>query len=144
MKKLSVFFAEGKISEESYLRSIRRLERKIKDLKELKKNPETFDSQQHSSRINDDEYDLVEKPSAAWYLVPFLFGLIEGIIGYVGTKDKDEGMAFGLLGFSIIWSFILLIIGWASFFLISIYIIVASLCLLHICLSSVRSGKTDP
>jgi len=37
LKKLSVFFAEGKISEESYLRSIRRLESKIKDLKELEK-----------------------------------------------------------------------------------------------------------
>ena len=112
IEKLSVFFAEGKISEESYLRSVRRLESKINDLKELEKNPEALDSQQHPSRLNDDEYDLVEKPSGAWYLVPFLFGLIGGIIGYVGTKDRDEDMAFGLLIFGIIWSFVLFFIGW--------------------------------
>ena len=112
IEKLSVFFAEGKISEESYLRSVRRLESKINDLKELEKNPEALNSQQHPSRLNDDEHDLVEKPSGAWYLVPFLFGLIGGIIGYVGTKDRDEDMAFALLVFGIIWSFILLIIGW--------------------------------
>ena len=112
IEKLSVFFAEGKISEESYLRSVRRLESKINDLKELQKNPEALDSQQRPARLNDDEDDLVGKPSGAWYLVPFLFGLIGGIIGYVGTKDRDEDMAFGLLVFGIIWSFILLIIGW--------------------------------
>jgi len=113
IEKLSVFFAEGKISEESYLRSVRSLESKINDLEELKKNPEAFDSQQRPSRLNDDEYDLVGKPSGAWYLVPFLFGLIGGIIGYVGTKDRDEDMAFGLLVFGIIWSFVLVFIGWA-------------------------------
>jgi len=112
IERLSVFFAEGKISEESYLRSVRSLESKINDLKELEKNPEAFDSQQHPSGFNDDEYGLVGKPSGAWYLVPFLFGLIGGIIGYVGTKDRDEDMAFGLLVFGIIWSFALLIIGW--------------------------------
>jgi hypothetical protein len=112
IEKLSVFFAEGKISEESYLRSVRGLESKINDLKELKKNPEALDSKQHPSRLNDEEYDSVEKPSGIWYLVPFLFGLIGGIIGYVGTKDRDEDMAFGLLLFGIIWTFVLLIIGW--------------------------------
>ena len=114
IEKLSVFFAEGKISEKSYLRSVRSFESKINDLEELKKNPEaTLDSQQRPSRLNDDEYDLVGKPSGAWYLVPFLFGLIGGIIGYVGTKDRDEDMAFGLLIFGIIWSFVLGFIGWA-------------------------------
>lgn len=112
IEKLSVFFAEGKISEESYLRSVRSLESKINDLKQLKKSPEALDSYQHPSLLNDDEYDLVGKPSTAWYLVPFLFGLIGGIIGYVGTKDRDEDMAFGLLVFGIIWSFIMLVIGW--------------------------------
>ncbi|MEM3526188.1 MAG: hypothetical protein QXZ02_04120 [Candidatus Bathyarchaeia archaeon] len=62
IEKLSVFFAEGKISEESYLRSVRRLESIINNLKGLKKNNEAFD---------DEERSLVEKPSAAWYLVRF-------------------------------------------------------------------------
>jgi hypothetical protein len=114
IEKLSIFFAEGKISEESYLRSVKSLESKINRLKELKKNPEVLDSQQHPSGLDDDdEYYSVEKPSTAWYLVPFLFGIIGGIIGYVGTKDRDEDMALGLLVFGIIWSFILVFIGWA-------------------------------
>lgn len=113
IEKLSVFLAEGKISEESYLRSVRRLEGKINRLEELKKNPESFDTQQYPSRLNDDEYDSVGKPSTAWYLVPFLFGLIGEIIGYVGTKDRDEDMAVGLLVFGIIWTFVMWFIGWA-------------------------------
>lgn len=113
IEKLSVFFAEGKISEESYLRSIRNLENRINRLEELNKNPESLASEQYPSRTNDDEHDLVEKPSTAWYLVPFLFGLIGGIIGYVGTKDRDEDMAMGLLVFGIIWTFVLWFISWA-------------------------------
>jgi len=106
IEKLSAFLAEGKISEESYLRSVRSLESKINDLRELKKNPEAC---MHA-------YDFDGKPSGAWYLVPLLFGLIGGIIGYVGTKDRDEDTAFGLLVFGIIWSFVLLfIIGWALY-----------------------------
>ncbi|MEM3577644.1 MAG: hypothetical protein QXX51_04225 [Candidatus Bathyarchaeia archaeon] len=112
IEKLSVFFAEGKISEESYLRSVRRLESKINDLRELEKNPEVFDSQKYLSRLYSEEHDLVEKPSTAWYLVAFLFGLIGGIIGYLGTKDRDEDMAIDLLVFGIIGEFVLIIIFW--------------------------------
>jgi hypothetical protein len=116
IEKLSVFFAEGKISEESYLGSVRSLEDRINRLRELKKNPESLDSQQHPSRFNEDEYYSVEKPSSAWYLVPFLFGLIGGIIGYVGTKDRDEDMAWGLLVFGIVCSFF-----WGFIFLILLF-----------------------
>jgi RNA polymerase subunit RPABC4/transcription elongation factor Spt4 len=34
-----------------------------------------------------------DKPSAIWYLVAFLFGLIGGLISYVAVKDKDKSMA---------------------------------------------------
>jgi len=55
----------------------------------------------------------VSRPSGLWYLVPLLFGLIGGLIGYVGTKDRDENMAKNLLVFGMIWSFILFLILWA-------------------------------
>ncbi len=118
IEKLSVFLAEGKISEESYLGSVRSLEGRINELKKLKKHPESLDSQQYTSRLhddelNDDEHDLVGKPSTAWYLVPFFFGLIGGLIGYIGTKDRDEDIAFGLLIFGIIWTLLLGAITWA-------------------------------
>jgi hypothetical protein len=52
-------------------------------------------------------------PSRAWYLIPFLFGIIGGLIAYVGTRDRDKDMATKLLLFSLIWSIVLfLIVGW--------------------------------
>ena len=58
------------------------------------------------------EYEPIDNPSSAWYLVPFLFGLIGGLIGYVAVKDRDKDMATNLLIFGIIWSFILALITW--------------------------------
>lgn len=66
---------------------------------------------QSSSSSTYDSY--VDTPSLAWYLVPLFFGLIGGLIGYVGTKDRDSDMADKLLIFGIIWTFILILIGWA-------------------------------
>jgi RNA polymerase subunit RPABC4/transcription elongation factor Spt4 len=54
-----------------------------------------------------------DQPSLAWYLAPLLFGIVGGLIGYVGTKDRDQNMASNLLIFGIIWSFVLFLIGWA-------------------------------
>jgi hypothetical protein len=107
IEKLSVFFAEGKISEESYLRSIKRLEGRIDRLEEFKKRPESHDLQQYPPHLDRYEDDLVEKPSSAWFLVPFLFGIIGGIIGYIATQDRDEDLAMGLLIFGLIWTFVL-------------------------------------
>src|SRR3990170_8719997 len=50
--------------------------------------------------------DAIEGPNPLWYLVPFFFGVLGGIVGYVAVKDKDENMAFGLLLFGIIWTVI--------------------------------------
>jgi len=50
--------------------------------------------------------EAIEGPSPIWYLVPFFFGVLGGIVGYVAVKDKDENMAFGLLLFGIIWTVI--------------------------------------
>jgi len=43
------------------------------------------------------------KPSALWWLVPFSFGVIGGILAYVATKQDDPYMADDLLWFGIIW-----------------------------------------
>jgi hypothetical protein len=50
--------------------------------------------------------ELIEGPSFLWYLVPFFFGILGGIVGYVAVKDKDENMALGLLLFGIFWTVI--------------------------------------
>jgi hypothetical protein len=48
-----------------------------------------------------------EKPTALWYLAPFFFGLIGGLVGYIGTKDQDKDMAGNLLFFGFVWSIFL-------------------------------------
>ena len=53
-----------------------------------------------------------EKPSAWWYLAPFLFGIIGGLLGYVATKDDDKDMADSLLIFGALWTLLLGIIYW--------------------------------
>jgi hypothetical protein len=58
-------------------------------------------------------YRTNDKPTRLWFLVPLLFGFIGGLIGYVGTKNEDSELAGSLLLFGIVWSVILLFIGWA-------------------------------
>jgi uncharacterized membrane protein len=55
-----------------------------------------------------------QKPTAAWYLVPFFFGILGGIVGYVAVKDDDKGMANNLLIFGIVWTFLWVIL-WLIF-----------------------------
>jgi hypothetical protein len=52
------------------------------------------------------------KPSDAWYIIPFFFGLIGGLIGYLVVKDDDPDKAVGLLYFGILMSFIYVIVVW--------------------------------
>src|SRR2546422_5194096 len=33
------------------------------------------------------------RPSSAWFLAPVFFGIIGGLIAYVGVRDRDESMA---------------------------------------------------
>ena len=55
-----------------------------------------------------------EKPTLLWYLVPFFFSILGGIIAYVGVKNDDEGMAGNLLVFGVIMFVIDLFILWIS------------------------------
>ena len=54
--------------------------------------------------------EAIEGPSLLWYLVPFFFGILGGIVGYVAVKDKDENMALGLLLFGIFWAVIAFVV----------------------------------
>jgi len=55
--------------------------------------------------------DYKEKRARAlWYLLPFLFGIIGGIIAYVGVKDEETEMADSLLIFGIVWSIYLFLV----------------------------------
>ena len=53
------------------------------------------------------------KVSKAWYLVPFFFGIIGGIIGYLAVKDRNKNTAKNLLIFGIVWTLLPIIIIFA-------------------------------
>lgn len=55
------------------------------------------------------------KPSGLWYLVPLFFGVVGGIVAYVGVKDEDEEMAKFLLSFVILWGVVLKTITFAVY-----------------------------
>jgi len=106
--KLSVLFSNGKIGERSYLAATETLESKIEELKKVKESPAL--SQETVAAVHKlDEFEqaVPTKPTALWYLVPFFFGVIGGIIAYIGTKEEDRVMADSLLVFGIIWTIIL-------------------------------------
>lgn len=106
--KLSVLFANGKIGELSYLVATKTLESKIEELKKVKESP-TLSQETVAAvhKLDEFEQPVPTKTTALWYLVPFFFGVIGGIIAYIGTKDEDRGMADSLLIFGIIWTIIL-------------------------------------
>jgi hypothetical protein len=116
IEKLSVFFADGRISEESYLNSISTLERRIDNLNAMKENQST--SLRNLYRFDEYEKVPIEKPTSLWYLVPFFFGIIGGLVAYVGVKERDKEMAQTLLVFGILWT---------SFLVLFAIIILASL-----------------
>lgn len=63
-------------------------------------------------------YHAPSKPTGWWYLVPFFFGILGGLVAYIGVRDQDRDMATNLLAFSIFITIIDVILTW--FFLISI------------------------
>jgi len=115
--RLAVLLAESKIREESYLVSAKALESRMEELKTARESPgqtTTAPVPSAPSGILDRSNELSslpERPTALWYLVPFFFGIIGGIVAYVGTKNDDKEMADGLLIFGIVWSLVLAAIG---------------------------------
>lgn len=123
IERLSVFFAEGRINEQSYLISVRKLEERIKRLEETKESPDIEQTSVENLRQSREPSFVEESPTALWYLIPFFFGLIGGFVAYIGVKDRDESMATNLLVFGIVWSLIMSLIAWVwwSAWLSSIY-----------------------
>ena len=110
IERLAVLLADGKIGEQSYVAATKALENRLDAIKKAKSNPNVVLS---SSRdVSGFEEVTSGRPTLLWYLVPFLFGILGGIVGYVGTKDEDKDMANGLLLFGAIWSIILYIFYW--------------------------------
>lgn len=66
------------------------------------------------------------KPSSFWYLVPFLFAILGGIIGYAAVKDDDRGMAKDLLLLGWLMSFVNFFVIWLSLFVVNFTIICLS------------------
>ena len=50
------------------------------------------------------------KPTRAWYLVPFFFNILGGIIGYVAVRNEDRQMANRLLIFGIVMFVVALVL----------------------------------
>jgi hypothetical protein len=110
IERLAVLLADGKIGEQSFVAATKALENKLDALKKGKSNPNAILS------ISRDVEGLEEassgKPTILWYFVPFFFGILGGLVGYVATKDDDKDMANGLLFFGVLWQIILVIFYW--------------------------------
>ena len=115
IKKLAILFAKGEIGEETYKTSVQSLEEKLSDLKQTEKEPEISEARKLHEEVEKPfkpTVPKISKPSGLWYLVPFFFGIIGGIVAYVGVKDEDREMAESLLIFGIGWSIILFILAY--------------------------------
>jgi len=104
INRLTVLFSDGEVSEDSYISAVKKIEENIDRLRSEK------------GILTEHEVRRVGKPTALWWLVPIFFGIIGGIVAYVGVKGDDQDMADGLLIFGIVWSIILFALGWSLIF----------------------------
>lgn len=56
-----------------------------------------------------------EEVSSAWYLVPFFFGIIGGLIAWLVNKDRDPKKARNFLIFGLVWTIVLIFVIWIAF-----------------------------
>jgi hypothetical protein len=112
IERLAGLLADGKIGEESYAAATKALENRMEALKKAEANPNVMLSSSRETVGSEDVSNV--RPTLLWYLVPFFFGILGGIVGYVGTKDEDKGMADGLLLFGTLWSIILYAFYWIA------------------------------
>jgi len=111
VKKLTLLFHKGEISESAYKAAIKSLEDKLpkqRDRSATVRATSLAERPYDSSRIE----AFSSKPSLIWYLLPLFFGLLGGIIGYIAVKDEDQNMADNILLISFFISFIDLVLTW--------------------------------
>ena len=56
--------------------------------------------------------------SDLWYLVPFFFALLGGVVAWAANKDRDPRKARNMLIFGIIWTFVsslVIFLFWTAF-----------------------------
>jgi len=106
LKILQIRYAKGEISKEEYEEM-----KKILELDSARLVETEMPSIEVEPATPLPSYSTyVEKPSSLWYLVPFFFGIIGGLIGYAAVKNEDEEMATNLLIFGIFMTFIAIIV----------------------------------
>jgi uncharacterized membrane protein len=49
--------------------------------------------------------------SVLWWLLPFFFGILGGIVGYFAVKSRNQGTARKLLIFGIVMTIINMLVG---------------------------------
>lgn len=121
IQKLVILFENGKLSASPYHRAVKIVDSGMKKVSKLKINPNAYLSSDEPTtykRLQRSPYSeskTYRKPittqyeycSDFWYLLPIVFGLLGGIIGYVGVKDRDPDMARNIL----LIGFVLTLIG---------------------------------
>lgn len=110
--KLASLLANGKIGEQSFSAATKTLDTKIEELKKAGESPsleEIKTAIDQNIEIEDTE-DGATKPTSLRYLVPFFFGILGGIVGYVAVKDEDKDMAQSLIIFGALMTLVLVLI----------------------------------
>jgi len=59
----------------------------------------------------------VERVSNAWFLVPFFLLLINGVVAWLATRERDSKKAGYFLVFGLVWTVVVIILVVAFFFM---------------------------
>lgn len=125
---LTAFFSKGEITQETYLRSVKKIEADIDKLQREHNIPKVKEKNEFESTFGTGRQREAEElgetpswvdrgaPSGLWYLVPFFFGILGGILGYIAVKSDDPDMADTLLIFGFLWTFVLGFLSWILIF----------------------------
>ncbi len=95
IERLTTLFSKGEINEESYKIAVKRIERDMGDLRSGNGVSVTMPARTKPKK----SYSYYEhtEPTRLWYIVPLFFGILGGLVAYVGVKDEDKRMAENLL-----------------------------------------------
>lgn len=112
IERLTTLFSKGEITEESYKTAIKTIERNKNELRSGKKVSVAEERKETIARTRTLNGWYRPQPTKLWYLAPFFFNIIGGLIGYVAVKDEDRDMATNLLIFGIFMTLVDMFIAW--------------------------------